>query len=105
MSGHRYPLCQVSGKIRYGERKDIKLEMRRAESDRSRARLNDVPCARREVRSYRCCDCSGWHLTSQPMRPVLLISTTQYAVPAPGPAAQAIRRIVAATGLRVGAAA
>ena len=99
MSHHRYPICPASGKIRYGELKDVKLTMRQAASDRSRARLNEVSCSRREIRSYECPDCSGWHLSSTPARPVRLDSERNRAARVPGPAAQAIRRMVAATGL------
>jgi hypothetical protein len=53
MAHHRYPICPISGKLRYGERKDIKLALREADRDRARARLNDVPCSRRETRFYR----------------------------------------------------
>ena len=101
MSHHRFPICPSSGKIRYGEPKDIKLAMRQADWDRSRARLNKVACSRREVRSYECPECSGWHLTSQPAR---LIPARNIATHVPGPAAQAIRRMVAATGLVVSTA-
>ena len=105
MSHHRYPICPVSGKVRYGERKDIKLVMRQAAWDRSQARVNEVACSRREIRSYECSDCRGWHLTSQPARPIRLVPATRVTVPVPGPAAQAMRRMVAATGLRVSTAA
>jgi hypothetical protein len=102
MSNHRFPTCPVSGKVRYGEQKDIKLAMRRADSDRSRARLHQVACSRREVRSYECPDCDGWHLTSQQTQPSRLVPMGKFATHTPGPAAQAIRRMVAATGLMVG---
>jgi hypothetical protein len=51
MSHHRYPICPSSGKVRYGDRKDIKLAMRQADWDRSRARLHGLACSRREIRS------------------------------------------------------
>jgi hypothetical protein len=98
MSRHRYPICPASGKIRYGELKDVKLTMRQAAWDRSRALLNEVACSRREIRSYECPDCSGWHLSSKPARPTRLVPKPNPAAPVPGPAAQAIRRMVAATG-------
>jgi hypothetical protein len=104
MSHHRYPICPTSGKIRYGEPKDIKLAMRRADRDRSSARLNKVACSRREVRSYECPDCNGWHLTSQPARTTRPVAARNRATHVPGPAAQAIRRMVAATGFVVSAA-
>jgi len=105
MSHHRYPICPASGKVRYGERKDIKLEMRQAASDRSQARLDNVACSRREVRSYSCSDCRGWHLTSQQDRFVRLVPMPKLAVHTPGPAARAIERMVIATGLNTSAAA
>jgi hypothetical protein len=105
MSHHRYPICPASGKVRYGERKDIKLAMRQADWDRSRAALNEVTCSRREIRSYECPDCSGWHLTSKPSRPIRLVPALTFAVRIPGPAAQSIRRMVAGSGLRTGTAA
>jgi hypothetical protein len=99
MSHHRYPICPASGKIRYGELKDIKLTMRQADWDRSRARMNEVACSRREIRSYECPDCRGWHLTSKPARPIRLVPARKSAAPIPGTAAAAIRRMVAAAGL------
>jgi hypothetical protein len=105
MSHHRYPICPISGKIRYGELKDIKLELRQADRDRSRARLNEVTCSRRETRGYRCTDCGGWHLTSQPVRPLRLVPAAQLTAFTPRPAAEAIRRIAAVTGLGTGTAA
>jgi hypothetical protein len=95
----------MSGKVRYGEQKDVKLAMRKADSARSRARLHEVACSRREVRSYECGDCDGWHLTSQQNRPSRLIPMGNLATHVPSPAAQAMRSMVAATGLMVGAAA
>ena len=104
MSHHRYPICPTSGKVRYGELKDIKLAMRQTDRDRSRARVNKVACSRREIRSYECSDCRGWHLTSQPAKPIRLFPATKLTVLIPGPAAQAMRRTAAATGLKVSTA-
>lgn len=105
MSRHHYPICPISGKARYRGRRDIKLALRRAEWDRSRAAVNEVGCNRREVRGYQCPDCNGWHLTSQPETSVRMVPVAQHSAPNPEPAAEAIRRIVAATGLRVVSAA
>jgi hypothetical protein len=98
MSHHRYPICPASGKLRYGEPKDIKLAMRQADWDRSRARLNNIACSRREIRSYECPDCNGWHLTSKPDRPNRLLPMHRYSAHVTATAAQAIQRIVEATG-------
>jgi len=65
MSQHRNPICQVTGKVRYRERRDVKFALRRADGDRSKARLNEVACSRRETTGYLCSECDGWHLTSQ----------------------------------------
>jgi len=105
MSHHRFPICPISGKVRYGERKDIKLALRQANRDRSRARLNEVACSRREIRGYRCTDCGGWHLTSQPARRLRLVTATELTAFTTRPAAEAIRTIAAASGLTGGTAA
>jgi hypothetical protein len=105
MSHHRYPICPTSGKVRYGELKDVKIAMRQADRDRSRARVNEVACSRREIRSYECSDCRGWHLTSQPAQPIRLVPATKVTVLIPGPAAHAMRRMAAARGLKVSTAA
>jgi len=101
MSQHRNAICQSSGKVRYRERRDVKFALRRADGDRHQARLNDVACSRRETTSYACADCDGWHLTSQtsePTRPLRPVPSAKLAVPLPGPAAEAIRRMARQTG-------
>ena len=105
MSHHRYPICPSTGKIRYGELKDIKLTMRQVAQDRSSARLNKVACTRREVRSYECSDCSGWHLTSQPARLIRLAPARKIVGQVSGPAALAIRRMASGNGRIAGVAA
>lgn len=105
MSRRRDPICPTSGKVRFREPKDIKRALRKADRDRSRARLNDVACSRREIHSYSCSDCNGWHLTSQKDRPIRLVPVARPTMHTPGPAAGAIRRMATATGLTVGAAA
>ena len=104
MSHHRNAVCQTSGKVRYRERRDVKFALRRADGDRYKARLNDVECSRRETSSYSCSDCGGWHLTSQTARPARLVSRPNFAVHIPGPAADAIRRMAANTGVMASAA-
>jgi hypothetical protein len=104
MSRHHDPICESSGKVRFREPKDIKRALRRADQGRSRARLNDVACSRREIESYNCCDCNGWHLTSQQARPVRLDPVARPILHIPGPAAGAMRRMASATGFSVAAA-
>jgi hypothetical protein len=104
MSHHRNAVCQTSGKVRYRERRDVKFALRRADGDRYKARMNDVECARRETSSYSCSDCGGWHLTSQTTRPARFVSRPKFAPHIPGPAADAIRRMAATTGVMARAA-
>jgi hypothetical protein len=110
MSRHRFPICRTTGKVRFRERKDVKLALRHADRRRSQARLDDVACSRREVQGYRCSECDGWHLTSQPTRavrlvPVVASRVATLTVHIPGPAAEAMRRMATATGVRAGVAA
>ena len=105
MSHHRNAICQSTGKVRYREPRDVKFALRRADGDRHRARMNDVECGRHETSSYSCSDCGGWHLTSQTARPARVGSRPRFAVHIPGPAADAIRRMAATTGLTASVAA
>ena len=92
MSYHRFPICKTSGKVRFGERKDIKLALRQANRNRSQALLNDVPCSRLEIRAYHCSDCNGgWHLTASPERFIRLVPAA-LAEHSHAPAAGTIRR-------------
>ncbi|NMM25570.1 MAG: hypothetical protein HHJ11_19205 [Phycicoccus sp.] len=104
MSRHHDPICESSGKVRFREPKDIKRALRRADQGRSRARLNDVTSNRREIKSYNCADCNGWHLTSQQARPIRLVPVARPIAIIPGPAASAMRRMASATGFTVAAA-
>jgi len=106
MSRHRNPICQVTGKVRYRERRDVKFALRRADGDRSKARLNEVSCSRRETTGYPCSNCGGWHLTSQPTRFSLIAAPRpKFAEHMPGPAAEAIRRMATGPRLTAGVAA
>jgi hypothetical protein len=105
MSQQRKAICQISGKVRYRERRDVKFALRRADEHRSRARMNEVACSSRETSSYSCPDCDGWHLTSQQAQPDRFIPVASNTAHIPGPAANAILRMAARTGLTVGIAA
>jgi hypothetical protein len=100
MSQRRNAICQASGKVRYREPRDVKFALRRADGDRYQARVNDVACSRRETTSYSCADCDGWHLTSQTAqrtRSARPVASARLTAGLPGPAAEAIRRMAAAT--------
>jgi len=99
MSHHRFPICQASGKVRYREPKDVKLALRRADQDRSRARFHEVSCSRREIDGYRCSDCDGWHLTSKRARSARPLQAAQLTSHIAGPAAAAMRRMATSTRL------
>jgi hypothetical protein len=108
MSHHHFPICPTSGKVRYRELNDTKVALRRADRDRHRARVNKVACSRAEINGYHCPECDGWHLTSQPAqpaRPVPLVPKAKLTPGFPGPAAEALRRMFAATSLTTGTAA
>jgi hypothetical protein len=105
MSHHRYPICPISGKVRFGERKDTKLALRQADRKRSRARMDDVVCSRREIEAYHCSDCRGWHLTSHPTQSIRLVPAVKLSRHTPGSAAETIWHTLADSGLRVGTAA
>lgn len=62
---HKYPRCPVTGKIRLGERKDVRLVLADIRRASTKAQLVGLSSVRRERRGYRCPHCSGWHLTSQ----------------------------------------
>ena len=57
--------CPTSGKVRFRERNDAKLALTLAAYRRTRSDDSGEP-RRREVRTYRCAACRGWHLTSMP---------------------------------------
>ena len=104
MSRHRFPICQISGKVRYREPSDVKLALRRASQDRSNARFHETACSRREVDGYRCSDCDGWHLTSKSARSARPVPAALFTLQAARPAAEAMRRMATATGLTAAAA-
>lgn len=54
-------------KRRYRDHDEAVSSLHRAANARRRADLDGATTTRREVRSYECEWCQGWHLTSQPM--------------------------------------
>jgi hypothetical protein len=105
MSQHRYPICPISGKVRFGERKDTKLALRQADRKRSRASMDNVVSSRREIEAYRCSDCRGWHLTSHPTQSIRLVPAVRLSGRTSGSAPEQIWHTLADPGLRAGTAA
>lgn len=64
-SFHRYPLCPVSKKVRFDERKDAKEVLTNTRFMKRVHEQNGGYSHRQECRVYKCNDCRGWHLTSQ----------------------------------------
>lgn len=60
--------CVASGKRRFRDHREAVVALQRAASQRRLAELEGVDTHRREVRTYECVVCRGWHLTSQPQR-------------------------------------
>jgi hypothetical protein len=58
------PVCSPKGKKRYRDKKSAIQVLQVAQA----AAALDPDSRRRESRTYRCPDCNGWHLTSQPLR-------------------------------------
>lgn len=65
---HSLPMCPGSGKVRYRDAHQAKHGL---DSCKWR-RADDLGCRgtshRDEIRSYKCPDCRGYHLTSRPIR-------------------------------------
>jgi hypothetical protein len=61
-----WPICEATGKQRFGERKDAKLALRAAYYIRASANLIGEQSSWTVCREYQCDFCDGWHLTSQP---------------------------------------
>lgn len=63
---HRFPRCLSTGKIRFPQHNDATQAVSSARRMRSHAAVHGGTCTNKVERSYRCVDCLGWHLTSQP---------------------------------------
>jgi hypothetical protein len=57
-TGRRFTRCVPSGKVRFESMQSAERMMAQMVLDR---RAKYAPC-----RAYRCDECGGWHLTSQP---------------------------------------
>ena len=58
--------CKATGKIRYRDGDDAALALRLYKRQATQADQNGVSHKIKVVRKYRCTECGGWHLTSQP---------------------------------------
>ena len=74
----RRDTCRSTGKRRFRDHREATKVLRHASSARSYAWQDGAECRRREVRSYECEVCHGWHVTSwaaptaaEPIRPRL----------------------------------
>lgn len=72
---HAWPLCPVTGKARFGERRDARQALERAAHLRAIAALDGRESAAQMRRAYRCPFCDGWHLTSQSPSVIVRFST------------------------------
>jgi hypothetical protein len=60
--------CGGSGKRRFRDHAEAVAALHCAQNSRQWAARDGMITRRREIRSYRCPMCNGWHLTSQPPR-------------------------------------
>jgi hypothetical protein len=60
--------CKSSGKKRFRDRKEAKRVVIGARRTKLRAEREGMMTHRLENRTYRCHDCGGWHVTSQPLK-------------------------------------
>lgn len=61
---HNLPTCPDTGKVRYRDRAQASEGLRSAKWRRLHDVADGVDSRRRETRSYKCPECSGWHNTS-----------------------------------------
>ncbi|VEG47795.1 Uncharacterised protein [Mycolicibacterium chitae] len=68
--GHRTPHLGTcpTGKIRFPDHTAAVHALHSAATQRNFAEQDGTVTNRREVRSYSCKECKGWHVTSKPMR-------------------------------------
>jgi hypothetical protein len=83
-----WPICESTGKQRFGERKDAKLALRAAYHMRANANLKGEQSSWTVCREYQCDFCDGWHLTSQPApgQPVEMLNTSEVGIRGEGAA-------------------
>lgn len=57
--------CSRARKIRFRDHEEAVAFLHRACTSRKRAKEAESQSRRREVRTYECPTCNGWHVTSQ----------------------------------------
>lgn len=62
----RRKTCRGTGKVRFPDSRAAVEALHRAKTAQYFAALDSTMTRRRECRHYRCAECKGWHLTSQP---------------------------------------
>lgn len=72
--------CESTGKTRFRDHEAAVDALHRAAAARVRAAADGVSTTRREVGSYECPRCHGWHLTIWPSATTPAL--TQLAIPA-----------------------
>ncbi len=63
---HRLPTCPTTGKIRYRDHDQARDGLGSTTERRLRVESEGFTSRRREIRTYKCSFCAGWHSTSQP---------------------------------------
>ena len=63
---HRLPTCPTTGKLRYRDHDQARDALGSTTERRLRAESEGLTSNRREIRTYKCSFCAGWHSTSQP---------------------------------------
>lgn len=63
---HRLPTCPTTGKLRYRDHDQARDGLGSTTERRLRVEAEGYTSRRREIRTYKCSFCAGWHSTSQP---------------------------------------
>lgn len=79
---NRTVTCPATGKTRFRDAKDARLALRHAFFARSTAAVAGATTPRNEIRSYKCEHCRGFHLTSKPYQPPVVLAMPERNLPA-----------------------
>lgn len=61
---HNLPVCAATGKIRYRDHRQATDALSSAKWKRRLDEYAGIASNRNETRSYKCLECTGWHITS-----------------------------------------